>query len=52
MLTEALVTIPAKTNVIPKDRKIGQGVGAGRLTALGVLSRVSVTISALILFSS
>src|SRR5713226_9965951 len=29
MLTEALVTNPAKTNAIPKARMIGHAVGAG-----------------------
>jgi hypothetical protein len=29
MLTDALVTNPAKTNVKPKARTIGQAVGAG-----------------------
>ncbi len=39
MLTEALVTNPAKTNVRPKARTIGHAVGAGSSIVCGTCSR-------------
>jgi hypothetical protein len=42
MLTEALVTRPAKSSVTPKARTMGQAVGAGRLTVAGAASGASV----------
>ena len=40
ILTEGLVSSPAKSRVMPNARTTGQGVGAGRLTVPGVASGV------------
>jgi hypothetical protein len=48
MLTEAVVSIPANTSVMPKAKTIGQAVGAGSSTVFDSLL-VFVGISKLIL---
>jgi hypothetical protein len=42
MLTEALVTIPAKISDMPKARTIGQAVGAGSCKVAGVACGASI----------
>src|SRR6266851_7097241 len=50
MLTDMLVTNPAKINVRPNARTIGHTVGAGSCTVDGMVSRVSIGDSEAILF--
>src|SRR5713226_9451031 len=50
MLTDMLVTNPAKIKVRPNARTIGQTVGAGSCMVDGVVSRVSIGDSEAILF--
>ena len=50
MLTDMLVTNPAKINVRPNARTIGQTVGAGSCMLDGVVCRVSIGDSEAILF--
>src|SRR5882672_2839471 len=50
VLTGMLVTNPAKNNVRPNARTIGQTVGAGSCTVDGVASRISTGDSEAMLF--
>jgi hypothetical protein len=49
MLTTAVVSIPANSNVIPKAKTIGHAVGAGSSTVVDASSFVFGGISKLIL---
>jgi hypothetical protein len=50
MLTEAVVSIPAKTKVMPKARAIGHVVGAGIFMLNGGSSRSVLTGTSVLIF--